>query len=164
MPFVIDWVDTCSGTEAVTKIPTPGGLLVLYSQQGVITSGEWGSAEDFGLPDQDIQRQLMQYCLNGDKPIKIHLKKQGSAYRHKVWAELCKIPFGATMTYSALAKVISSSARAVGNACRDNPYPLIIPCHRVVSVSGFGGYCGQTEGELMAIKHKLLAFEASHKV
>jgi methylated-DNA-[protein]-cysteine S-methyltransferase len=67
------------------------------------------------------------------------------------------------MTYSALAKTIGSSARAVGNACRDNPYALFIPCHRVVSVSGMGGYCGQTEGDSITVKHKLLEFEASHK-
>jgi methylated-DNA-[protein]-cysteine S-methyltransferase len=40
---------------------------------------------------------------------------------------------------------------------------VIIPCHRVVSVSGMGGYCGQTEGDFMVIKYKLLDYEAAHK-
>jgi methylated-DNA-[protein]-cysteine S-methyltransferase len=62
-----------------------------------------------------------------------------------------------------LAQKIGSSARAVGNACRDNPYPVIIPCHRVVSVSGMGGYCGHTAGDFMAIKSKLLDYEALFK-
>ncbi len=163
MSFVIQWVDLCSGSEGVIKIQTPAGLLVLYSQQGVITHVDWESDTVHSTQDHELQRQFKQYWLNADKPINIKLLKQGSAYRHKVWTELCKIPFGETLTYSALAGKIGSSARAVGNACRDNPYPVIIPCHRVVSVSGMGGYCGQTDGDFMAIKYNLLAYEAAHK-
>jgi methylated-DNA-[protein]-cysteine S-methyltransferase len=163
MSFIIQWVDGCAGTEAVNKICTPAGQLVLYSQQGVISQADWKADDGLYPQDHEIQQQFKQYWLNADKPINIKLLKQGSAYRHKVWAELCKIPFGKTMTYSALAQIIKSSARAVGNACRDNPYPVIIPCHRVVSVSGMGGYCGLTDGDFMAIKTKLLDFEATHK-
>jgi methylated-DNA-[protein]-cysteine S-methyltransferase len=163
MSFVIQWVENCSGAEEVVKIRTPAGQLVLYSWQGVISKADWEPEDGLFSQDNEIQRQFKQYWLNTDKHINIKLLKQGSAYRHKVWAELCKIPFGETMTYSALAQKIDSSARAVGNACRDNPYPVIIPCHRIVSVSGMGGYCGQTDGDFMAIKDKLLKFEAAHK-
>ena len=163
MSFVIKWVETCSGTEEIIKIRTPAGQLVLYSQQGVISKVDWGLDDGLYPQNHEIQQQFRQYWLNTDKRININLLIQGSAYRHKVWAELCKIPFGETITYSALAGKIGSSARAVGNACRDNPYPVIIPCHRVVSVSGMGGYCGKTDGDFMAIKYKLLAFEAAHK-
>ncbi|MDD1631630.1 MAG: methylated-DNA--[protein]-cysteine S-methyltransferase [Methylococcaceae bacterium] len=163
MSFVIKWVETCSGTEEVIKIRTPAGQLVLYSQQGVISKVDWGLDDGLYPQNHEIQQQFRQYWLNTDKRININLLIQGSAYRHKVWAELCKIPFGETITYSALAGKIGSSARAVGNACRDNPYPVIIPCHRVVSVSGMGGYCGQTEGDFLAIKYKLLDYEAARK-
>ena len=163
MSFVIKWVETCSGTEEIIKIRTPAGQLVLYSQQGVISKVDWGLDDGLYPQNHEIQQQFRQYWLNTDKRININLLIQGSAYRHKVWAELCKIPFGETITYSALAGKIGSSARAVGNACRDNPYPVIIPCHRVVSVSGMGGYCGQTEGDFMAIKYKLLDYEAARK-
>jgi methylated-DNA-[protein]-cysteine S-methyltransferase len=163
MSFVIQWVENCSGAEEVVKIRTPAGQLVLYSWQGVISKADWEPEDGLFSQDNEIQRQFKQYWLNTDKHINIKLLKQGSAYRHKVWAELCKIPFGETMTYSALAQKIDSSARAVGNACRDNPYPVIIPCHRIVSVSGMGGYCGQTDGDFMTIKDKLLKFEAAHK-
>ncbi|MDD1624679.1 MAG: methylated-DNA--[protein]-cysteine S-methyltransferase [Methylococcaceae bacterium] len=163
MSFVIKWVETCSGTEEVIKIRTPAGQLVLYSQQGVISKVDWGLDDGLYPQNHEIQQQFRQYWLNTDKRININLLIQGSAYRHKVWAELCKIPFGETITYSGLAGKIGSSARAVGNACRDNPYPVIIPCHRVVSVSGMGGYCGQTEGDFLAIKYKLLDYEAARK-
>ena len=163
MPFIIHWVENCTGSEDVLKIETPAGQLVLFSQQGVITKADWESDFDFYPQDHEMQSRFNRYWLNTDKPINIKLLKQGSAFRHKVWTEMCKIPFGETMTYSELAGKIGSSARAVGNACRDNPYPVIIPCHRVVSVSGMGGYCGQTEGDFMAIKYKLLNYEAAHK-
>jgi methylated-DNA-[protein]-cysteine S-methyltransferase len=160
MPFIIEWVENCSGAEDVVRLQTPAGQFVLTSQQGVVIKTDWEAGD---CRDQLDEHELNLYWQNPDKLINIKLLKQGSIYRNQVWAALCQIPFGETMTYSALAKKIGSSARAVGNACRDNPYALFIPCHRVVSVSGMGGYCGQTEGDLMAIKYKLLEFEASHK-
>ncbi|WP_027148016.1 methylated-DNA--[protein]-cysteine S-methyltransferase [Methylobacter tundripaludum] len=161
MPFIIEWVENCSGAEDVVRLQTPAGQFVLTSQQGgVVIKTDWEPGASLSSP---AEHELNLYWQNPDKLISIKLLKQGSIYRNQVWAALCQIPFGETMTYSALAKKIGSSARAVGNACRDNPYALFIPCHRVVSVSGMGGYCGQTEGDLMAIKYKLLEFEASHK-
>ncbi len=163
MSFVIQWVTNCSGTEDVIKIKTPAGQLVLFSREGVISKANWELHDSLCSQDHELQRQFKQYWQDTDTLMHIKLLKQGSAYRQQVWAELGNIPFGETLTYSALAQKIGSSARAVGNACRDNPYPVIIPCHRVVSVSGMGGYCGQTDGDFMAIKYKLLAFEAAHK-
>jgi len=160
MPFIIEWVESCSGAEAVTRLQTPAGQFILTSQQGVVRKTDWEPGVN---SNPSAEHELNAYWQHPDKSINIKLLKQGSPYRNQVWAALCQIPFGETMTYSALAKSIGSSARAVGNACRDNPYALFIPCHRVVSVSGMGGYCGKTDGDLIAIKHKLLAFEAQHK-
>ncbi|MGZ4955350.1 MAG: methylated-DNA--[protein]-cysteine S-methyltransferase [Methylobacter sp.] len=160
MPFIIQWVENSSGGEEVVRLQTPAGRLALYSQQGVVSKTDWELGDCL---NQSYEHELNQYWRNADKRISIKLLKQGSLYRNQVWAALCEIPFGETMTYSALAKKIGSSARAVGNACRDNPFALIIPCHRVVSASGIGGYCGQTDGDFMAIKYKLLEFEANHK-
>lgn len=160
MSFIIQWVENCSGAEEVVKLQTPAGQFVIYSQQDVITKTDW---ELGSCLNRSCEHELNQYWQNPDQRINIKLLKQGSSYRNQVWAALCQIPFGETITYSALAEKIGSSARAVGNACRDNPYALFIPCHRVVSISGMGGYCGQTDGDLMAVKYKLLEFEASYK-
>lgn len=164
MSFIIQWIENCEGPEQVVKINTPVAKLVLSYQWDVITSIDWELNESpvrhSGHP---LQNELDRFWTGGEKTIHVKLLKQGSDYRNTVWAELCKIPFGTTITYSELARHIGSSARAVGNACRDNPYPLIVPCHRVVSVSGLGGYSGQTEGDLMAIKIKLLQLESACK-
>jgi methylated-DNA-[protein]-cysteine S-methyltransferase len=162
MPFVIEWIESCSGAVDVFTLATPAGALAVCTQDGVITQLDW-CLEAGPASSHCLQQQLIGHWQNPHTVIEIKLLKQGSAYRHQVWAQLCKIPLGETLTYAAVASRIGSAARAVGNACRDNPYPLFIPCHRVVSASGLGGYCGQTEGDLMAIKLRLLAFEASYK-
>ena len=68
---------------------------------------------------------------------------EGTNFQIQVWTEISKIPFGMTKTYKELAVSIGkpNSARAVANACGKNPYPIDIPCHRVVRSDGsIGGF------------------------
>lgn len=83
----------------------------------------------------------------------------GTPFQVKVWKALRNIPTGRVLTYGELADRLDTSARAVGNACRKNPIPVVIPCHRVVAASGIGGYAGATHGSLFAIKRWLLKHE-----
>ena len=87
------------------------------------------------------------------------LSPEGTLFQKSVWHELTKIPIGQTRTYGEIANKLNSSARAVGNACRKNPIQIIIPCHRVVSAKGLGGYAGKTEGKQIKIKRWLLSHE-----
>ncbi|MQG16300.1 MAG: methylated-DNA--[protein]-cysteine S-methyltransferase [SAR202 cluster bacterium] len=69
----------------------------------------------------------------------------GTEFQIKVWEALSKIPLGETRTYKEVAEAIGhpKSSRAVANACAKNPYPIKIPCHRVIrSDGGLGGYSG----------------------
>ena len=73
------------------------------------------------------------------------MKLEGTNFQRTVWKEISKIPFGETRTYKDLAIAIGkpNSSRAVANACGKNPYPVIIPCHRVIKSDGkLGGYSG----------------------
>ena len=73
------------------------------------------------------------------------MKLNGTEFQNLVWKEISKIPYGETMSYKEIAARIGhpNSARAVANACGKNPYPIIIPCHRVISSNGkLGGYSG----------------------
>jgi methylated-DNA-[protein]-cysteine S-methyltransferase len=81
----------------------------------------------------------------------------GDQYR-KIYHEVRKIPYGETATYGEIAEKVLSSPRAVGQAMKRNPVPLIVPCHRVVSCSGPGGYTPDPE-----IKVILLAMEKKNK-
>ena len=70
---------------------------------------------------------------------------EGTEFQKAVWQEISKIPLGETRTYKDLAIAIGkpNSSRAVANACGKNPYPVIIPCHRVIRSDGkLGGYSG----------------------
>ena len=74
------------------------------------------------------------------------MKLEGTGFQIKVWNELNKIPSGETRTYKEIAELIGypNAARAVANACGKNPYPITIPCHRVIrSDGGLGGYSGE---------------------
>lgn len=84
---------------------------------------------------------------------------RGTPFQRRVWQALRRIPAGETRTYGELAKKLGSAPRAIGGACRANPLPILIPCHRVVSAKDLGGYAGETQGAKLEIKQWLLAHE-----
>lgn len=67
-----------------------------------------------------------------------------SEFQRRVLRECTRIPRGETVTYGELARRIDrpGAARAVAQALAHNPYPITIPCHRVVAKNGLGGYSG----------------------
>ena len=83
-----------------------------------------------------------------------------SPFSRKVLNACSKIPFGKTVSYSQLARMIGSprASRAVGNALAKNPIPLIIPCHRVIHSDGSLGNFSASGGT--STKKKLLALES----
>ncbi|MCP4050363.1 MAG: MGMT family protein [bacterium] len=110
---------------------------------------------------QDINSLIIK-CLRSDTPESVwsfinirHL----SDFQLKVYKELIKIPYGTSCSYKDLAVKIKnpSAARAVGNALSKNPFPIIIPCHRVIRSNGCTGRFSQGD----QIKKKLLSQEKS---
>jgi methylated-DNA-[protein]-cysteine S-methyltransferase len=160
MAINITWVDSCDGEEEIEHIHTPVCGLKIHRRQDVITHINWDFSQDADNTEK-TDNQIFNFWPEPNQTVNLKLLKQGTVHQNKVWAELLKIPLGSTLTYSALAKKIGSAARAVGNACRTNPYTLLIPCHRVVAINGMGGYSGQRHGEYMKIKEKLLEYEAN---
>jgi len=80
---------------------------------------------------------------------------RATEFQRRVWGVVAQIPYGETRSYSWVAEQVRSSPRAVGQALARNPYPLLIPCHRVVGKDGgLGGYTGG-----LALKRKLLELE-----
>ena len=111
---------------------------------------------------REVTRQLQAYFSDSAFCFDLPLNPQGTVFQRTVWDALRKIKAGKTQSYGELADRLSTGARAIGNACRQNPIPVIIPCHRIVSASGIGGYSGQTEGEMLSRKRWLLAYENVH--
>src|SRR5437660_7032180 len=88
---------------------------------------------------QALLQQMGGQKLNSCLPLDI----RATAFQRRVWSYLQSIPFGATRSYSQVAKAIGkpSASRAVARACATNPVAVAIPCHRVVRESGeMGGY------------------------
>jgi methylated-DNA-[protein]-cysteine S-methyltransferase len=79
----------------------------------------------------------------------------------RVWKLMEKIPKGRVTTYGLIAKKLKTKAyRAVGNACRKNPYAPRVPCHRVVRSDGtVGGFGGKTSGKTVKKKIQMLGKE-----
>ena len=148
-------------------IESPVGLLGIRLDGDVLTGIDFlvgHCAEARETPsgqtcDHPVIAMLNDYFVRA-KPINnIKIMMQGTEYQKKVWQQLQRIPVGQTWTYGELAQRLNSSARAVGNACRRNPLPIVVPCHRVVSANGAGGFMGATRGRPMSIKHWLLQHE-----
>ena len=110
----------------------------------------------------NVCKQIRQYLENPalHDSFDIVCSYSGTPFQNRVWCELKNIPSGKVVSYGELAIKLGTSARAVGNACRKNPIPVVIPCHRVVSANGIGGYAGDTGGDLLKIKSWLLQHEA----
>ena len=85
-------------------------------------------------------------------------------FNERVWNLLKKIPRGRVTTYKQLARALNTRAyRAVGNACRRNPYAPQVPCHRVVKTGGLiGGFGGKMSGKNIKKKTALLKKEGVH--
>lgn len=108
---------------------------------------------------QSVCKQLTAYFNDPDFHFTLTLKPSGTPHQSKVWKAMCAIPRGWTRQYGELARDLSSSPRAVGQACGANPIPIVIPCHRVVSKTGMGGFAHHRDGYELDIKRWLLAHE-----
>jgi len=109
--------------------------------------------------ERRICRQLRMYFANPRVLFDIPLATGGTPFQQRVWRMLRKIPPGETCSYGELARRLRTSPRAVGNACRANPIPIVIPCHRVVAAGGIGGFMGERGGKAVRLKHWLLEHE-----
>ncbi|WP_373508121.1 methylated-DNA--[protein]-cysteine S-methyltransferase [Thiocapsa sp.] len=107
-----------------------------------------------------IRQQLSAYFEQASAGFDLPVALVGTDFQQRVWAELRRIPAGETRTYGEIARQLGSVPRAVGQACRANPCPVVVPCHRVVAVNGLGGFSGDTTGRKLEVKRWLLDHEA----
>ena len=109
-----------------------------------------------------FSKQCTQYFNDASSTFDVPLKPAGTVHQQKVWNATLGIGVGKTITYGEIAKTIKSGPRAVGTACGANPYPLVTPCHRVVSAQGLGGFMKEdSPGFYRQIKIWLLKHEGA---
>lgn len=137
------------------------GTIILVSDGTSLTALDFGQSQDVkdqqDLPIFVETRRWLDLYFSGKKPdFTPPLKPQGTPFQQKVWGELLNIPYGATVSYSEIARRIGCrSAQAIGQAVHRNPISIIIPCHRVIGADG--SLTGYASG--LDIKQRLLQIE-----
>ena len=92
-----------------------------------------------------VRRQIDEYFARKRRDFDLALAPSGTEFQRAVWAALCDIPYGETISYLELARRIGqpTATRAVGRTNGLNPISIVVPCHRVIgadgSLTGYGG-------------------------
>lgn len=150
---------------ATARIETPIGMVELVAIGDVLTSVRiipkiGKERADGGNSALDCAVKQMRGYFGGQrKSFDIPLEVAASEEARQLRLAIASIPYGETETYGALARRSGSIARAVGQACKTNRFPIIIPCHRVISSAGREYYSGGAGPETKAW---LIDFEAEH--
>ncbi|OIQ20829.1 MAG: hypothetical protein BM556_02480 [Bacteriovorax sp. MedPE-SWde] len=120
------------------------------------------SSENINVPSPlytDAKNQIQEYLSGQRSSFDLALNfESGTEFQQSVWKEMLKIPYGEVRTYGEIAKLLGKpgASRAIGGACNKNPIPLIIPCHRIVSSTGLGGFAYG-----LTMKNEVLNIESS---
>jgi methylated-DNA-[protein]-cysteine S-methyltransferase len=133
--------------------------MALTEQDGALVALDFAAAgaNDSSPLLRRAAEELAEYFAGKRKTFTVPLRPKGSDFQLRAWAALSAIPYGEVRTYSAVAHALGSGPRAIGQACRSNPLPVFIPCHRVVAVNGLGGFSGAANA--LDRKRALLAIE-----
>jgi methylated-DNA-[protein]-cysteine S-methyltransferase len=101
-------------------------------------------------------KQLTEYFEGTRRNFDMPLHDAGTPFQQDVWSALTDIPYGQVRSYGDVASAVGRplAYRAVGNANGKNPWPVVVPCHRVVATDGLGGYGGGLD-----VKRYLLQLE-----
>ena len=134
--------------RAEAMIATPIGPIRIEAEGDALT-GLWIGREaryaDSPLL-REAARQLAAYFAGDLEVFDLPLAPATSERGPELRAAICAIGFGETASYGTLAARTGASARAVGQACASNPFPIIVPCHRVLPTSGALGYYSAGDG------------------
>lgn len=145
-----------------TRVATPIGDVWIMAEGDAVTALGWGPAS--ALAEETVATgvaaqaadELVGYFDGRLTAFSVPLAPQVSPLTAKVLAEMRKIPFGETRTYGDLARAVGAPPQVVGQACGANPIPILIPCHRVLSANGLGGFSGHggVETKVALLKHE----------
>jgi methylated-DNA-[protein]-cysteine S-methyltransferase len=109
---------------------------------------------------EDVAAQLAEYFAGDRRGFDLPMHAEGDPLARQVWALLAAIPYGSTVTYGHLARVLGCTAQEVGAAVGSNPLSILVGCHRVVGAGGkLTGYAGG-----LGRKRHLLDLESGQQV
>lgn len=152
---------------ATARVESPLGTLVLTADDNWLTGIRIPRTGDTGATGGDLDHpvlidataQLSAWFAGMSHGFNLPLAPPETEDAMRLRLAIAAIPYGRTMTYGDVAAQCGSVARAVGGACKANPFPIIIPCHRVTSANGPEYYSG---GDGPRTKSWLIDFEYSN--
>lgn len=141
-----------------------GDIVVIYSERGVenicLPYDSLDSLEGSKYREDEKIKKYLEDYFQGNETEELNININVTEFQRRVYDALCTTKRGSTLTYAELGRLIGcSSPRAIGQALKRNPIPIIIPCHRVVGKNWDGGFGGETTGEKMDYKKFLLDME-----
>ena len=143
------------------RIATPVGVITIsgddHELHAITLGGEGEIVAGTAAPVRAAAEQLTAWFAGALTTFDLALSAAASERGAALRSAMVAIPYRDTLSYRALAKVAASSARAIGQACARNPFPIVVPCHRVLNASGSLGAYSAGEGPIT--KQWLLASE-----
>ena len=131
--------------------------LRMYSEPTHAQGQEDGPATR-AVHERAIVRGILEEYFQGTRTtFDLPLGAAGTAFQHRVWDALADIPYGRTMSYGEIARIIGAprASRAVGAAIGRNPISIVVPCHRVVGASGLlTGYAHGVDRKRWLLDHE----------
>ena len=125
----IGTIKVYSDGSGIVRVILPGGNDISNNSYAIFPEDELS---------EKAGNQIIEYFNGTRKSFSVPVNFEGTEFEKKIYALLKEIPYGTTVSYSKLAVMAGrkGAARAVGQAVRNNPVPILIPCHRVVASSG----------------------------
>jgi methylated-DNA-[protein]-cysteine S-methyltransferase len=148
-----------------TTVPSPIDELLLASDGRALRTVQMAPFETPPAwelnerPFEEVVEQLQSYFRGERRDFDLQLEAGGTPFQARVWNALKEIPYGETVSYGEVARLVGSpkAVRGVGRAVGANPLPIVVPCHRVIGANGTPtGYGGGLER-----KARLLALEGA---
>lgn len=147
---------------------SPLGLMEFKASDKGLTQVIFCGSDKKAIQRNDIteqcKKELAEYFSGCRKVFDLPLDPQGTDFQKAVWQCLSKIPFGESVTYLHIAKMVNKpkGSQAVGGANGRNPISIIVPCHRVIGANGsLTGYAGGIERKLWLLNHEGIAIKAT---
>jgi methylated-DNA-[protein]-cysteine S-methyltransferase len=156
--FAMNYHALASPIGTLLLVGNTQGLASIHfetSKRPAAVDPAWQAAE---RPFQSAIAQLEEYFAGRRRTFELTLIPTGTSFQQSVWSALQAIPYGESVSYAELAARVGrpTAFRAVGAANGANPWPIVVPCHRVIgsdrSLTGFGGG--------LEVKRALLRLEA----
>ena len=161
---------------AAARIDTPVGPMIAVGDELALHALEFSDAGDLdrGIAElcarfetavvagrsatvTQMESELAAYFRREPVHFSVPLERRGTGFQNAVWNALLEIPLGEVRSYADIARAIGqpSALRAVAQANGANPFPIVIPCHRVINTGGdLGGYGGGLPRKRWLLAHE----------